>query len=71
MFGFGAPFLGSEGAQHLNRPVVGLASANAGTGYRLVASDGGIFDFGTAGFAGSQGGQHLNAAIVGLASVQP
>jgi hypothetical protein len=33
----------------------------------LVASDGGIFNFGDAGFLGSMGGSHLNAPIVGMA----
>ena len=39
-----------------------------GNGYWEVASDGGIFSFGTAVFEGSQGGQPLNAPIVGAAS---
>jgi hypothetical protein len=37
-------------------------------GYRLVASDGGIFSFGNAVFDGSAGGIHLNAPIVGMAA---
>jgi hypothetical protein len=37
-------------------------------GYREVASDGGIFDFGAAQYYGSMGGQHLNAPIVGMAA---
>ncbi len=42
----------------------------AGTqhGYRLVASDGGVFDFGGATYKGSMGGRHLNAPIVGMAA---
>ena len=40
---------------------------NCGQGYRFVASDGGVFDFGTAAFYGSRGGQPLNAPIVGMA----
>ena len=36
------------------------------TGYWEVASDGGLFAFGTAHFYGSMGGQHLNAPIVGM-----
>ena len=39
-------------------------------GYRLVASDGGVFDFGGAPFAGSMGGRHLSAPIVGMAATQ-
>ena len=40
----------------------------ARSGYRFVASDGGIFSYGSgAPFLGSMGGQHLNAPIVGMA----
>jgi len=37
-------------------------------GYRFVASDGGVFDFGSATFAGSTGGMALAAPIVGMAT---
>ena len=37
-------------------------------GYTLVASDGGVFAFGSAGFYGSMGGRQLNAPVVGLAT---
>ncbi len=37
------------------------------SGYDLVASDGGIFSFGSMPFCGSMGGSHLNAPIVGMA----
>ena len=40
---------------------------DCGQGYRFVASDGGIFDFGDAGFFGSAGNLHLNAPVVGMA----
>jgi hypothetical protein len=40
---------------------------NCGGGYRFVASDGGVFDFGDAGFWGSTGSMHLNAPVVGMA----
>jgi hypothetical protein len=43
------------------------ACVAAGTGYQLVASDGGIFNYGSAGFYGSTGGLRLNAPIVGMA----
>ena len=43
-------------------------AARATDGYRMVASDGGIFSFGNAIFAGSQGGKPLNKPIVGVAS---
>ena len=53
---------------HLNRPVVGMAAGPAGHGYWLVASDGGIFSFGSASFHGSTGAMHLNRPIVGMAA---
>jgi len=53
IFDFGdALFDGSMGGQTLQRPIVGMASTPAGSGYWLVASDGGIFAF-DAGFYGS------------------
>ena len=55
------------GGQHLNAPVVGVATTPDGQGYWLVASDGGVFAFGDAPFEGSMGGRHLNAPIVGIA----
>ena len=56
---------------HLNAPVVGIAAAASGQGYILVASDGGVFNYGV-GFYGSvpgslEAGQHLVAPIVGIA----
>ena len=41
-----------------------------GGGYWLVASDGGVFSFGTATFHGSMGGRPLNQPVIGLASSQ-
>ena len=41
------------GAIVLNRPILAMESNGTGSGYRFVASDGGIFDFGTSGFFGS------------------
>ena len=68
VFAFGgAPFYGSMGGQHLNQPIVGMASTADGRGYWLVASDGGIFAFGDARFFGSTGSIHLNQPIVGMA----
>ena len=61
VFAFGdATFYGSMGGQHLDAPVVGIASTADGKGYWLVAADGGVFAFGDAGFDGSMGGKHLN-----------
>ncbi|HEX7460438.1 MAG TPA: hypothetical protein VF279_07390, partial [Acidimicrobiales bacterium] len=37
-------------------------------GYRLVASDGGIFSFGDAGFYGSTGNIRLNKPVVAMAA---
>ena len=65
--GGGAPFLGSMGGQHLNAPIVGMATMPAGDGYYLVAADGGVFNFGSAQFYGSTGSIHLNKPIVGMA----
>ena len=62
----GAPYDGSEGGTHLNKPVVGIASATNG-GYYMVASDGGVFTFGGAPFYGSTGSMRLNAPVVGMA----
>jgi hypothetical protein len=42
--------------------------AASGPGYRMVASDGGIFSFGDAGFFGSTGALPLNRPIVGMAA---
>jgi len=39
-------------------------------GYRMVASDGGVFSF-CEPFLGSMGGQHLNAPVVGTAATGP
>ncbi len=48
---------------------VSAAASDPGTsGYWLVASDGGIFNYGDAVFHGSTGGIHLNAPIVGMAA---
>ncbi len=44
-----------------------LVVTSDGSGYWLVASDGGIFSFGDAGYYGSTGATALNQAIVGMA----
>ncbi|HUC04820.1 MAG TPA: hypothetical protein VL961_05435 [Acidimicrobiales bacterium] len=63
-----ATYEGSQGATHLNSPIVGMASTPDGKGYWLVAADGGIFTHGDATFYGSQGATVLNSPIVGMAS---
>ncbi len=45
----------------------GQLGANLG-GYRLAASDGGVFTYGAFGFYGSTGSIHLNQPVVGVAS---
>jgi hypothetical protein len=55
----------TSGSQ-LNNPVVGMA-ATPDPGYWLVASDGGIFNYGDAAFYGSTGAIRLNKPIVGMA----
>jgi glucose/arabinose dehydrogenase len=52
----------------LNAPIVGMAAAPDGRGYWLVASDGGVFNYGSAGFFGSAGGLPLRAPVVGMAA---
>ncbi len=42
--------------------------AGAPVGYRITASDGGIFDFGNLPFCGSTGAIHINQPVVGMAS---
>jgi hypothetical protein len=46
-------------------PIVG-SDSTPGSGYWLVAGDGGVFSFGDARFFGSMGGQPLNAPMVGM-----
>jgi len=49
-------------------PTPVTSPTTATQGYWLVASDGGIFNYGTAGFYGSSGAIHLNKPIVGMAA---
>jgi hypothetical protein len=46
---------------------VGIAATPGGTGYWLVAADGGIFAFPAARVFGPTGSIHLNHPIVGIA----
>ena len=81
IFNYGdATFFGSAGSLKLNAPIVGMVAtpyspgaggapaSPAGLGYWLVASDGGIFNYGDANFYGSTGAMTLNKPIVGMAS---
>ncbi len=47
---------------------VNTVNVVASQGYRMVASDGGIFDYGVASFFGSTGAMHLNKPVVGMAA---
>jgi hypothetical protein len=62
---------GGPGSPMMNNcgplPTTGPGSTAKGAGYNLVASDGGIFNFGGAKFLGSTGATHLNQPIVGMA----
>jgi hypothetical protein len=61
--------LGSPNAPVLAAELCAEAHAPpAPAGYRLVASDGGIFDYGAAAFYGSTGAERLNQPIVGMAT---
>ncbi len=51
----------------LNKPIAGMAAASDGSGYWLVATDGGIFAYGVP-FWGSTGSIHLNNPVVGMAA---
>jgi hypothetical protein len=66
VFAFKAPFRGSMGGHHLNRPVNGMVAF--GNGYLMVASDGGVFDFSNKPFAGSLGAKAPSEPIVGIAA---
>src|SRR6202035_372296 len=59
---------GDAGNLKLTKPIVGIAATPSALGFRLAASDGGVFDYGNAHFYGSMGGSHLNQPIVGMAS---
>jgi hypothetical protein len=58
---------GWTGSIKLAKPIVAMASTASGSGYWLVASDGGIFAFGDAPFKGSTGSVKLTQPIVGIA----
>ncbi|HEY6473080.1 MAG TPA: aryl-sulfate sulfotransferase, partial [Acidimicrobiales bacterium] len=58
----------APGGVMLNKAVLGMAASPDGWGYWLVASDGGVFSYGSAGFFGSAGGTPLNKPVVGIAT---
>jgi hypothetical protein len=53
VFAFKAPFRGSMGDVRLNKPVRGMVPY--GSGYLMVAEDGGVFNFSDKPFSGSTG----------------
>ncbi|MGQ0519638.1 MAG: hypothetical protein ACT4PX_00620 [Actinomycetota bacterium] len=64
-------FATSQAVQALSRrwvPVVRAPAHCPDDGYRMVASDGGVFAFGRSGFFGSTGGQRLNRPVVAIAA---
>jgi hypothetical protein len=67
VYAYDATFYGSASGSTLNKPIVGIVSAGNGSGYWLVASDGGVFSYHCS-FNGSMSGETLNAPIVGIAA---
>ena len=64
-----ANFFGDASHTPLNHPIVGMAVTGDDGGYWLVASDGGVFNYGpSAGFFGSAGALPLNKPVVGMAA---
>ncbi len=59
---------GAPAAWCLNKPIIGMIAGPSGAGYFLVASDGGIFSFGSAPFYGSLGGLPIKHPIVAAAA---
>jgi hypothetical protein len=55
------------GSSRLNAPVIGLVSY--GSGYLMVASDGGIFDFSDRAFRGSLGGSPPRHPVVAVTAL--
>ncbi len=64
---FGTTPEGANAVSDANAPIVGMAAAPRGGGYWLVASDGGVFNYGSP-FYGSTGSIRLNEPIVGMAA---
>jgi hypothetical protein len=68
IFAFGdAPFRGSMGGTHLNKPVVGMVPY--GDGYLMVGQDGGIFSFSDQAFVGSLGANPPAHPITSVAAL--
>jgi hypothetical protein len=67
VYSFGLPSVGQV-TFWLNAPVLGASGTLDGSGLWLVAADGGIVPFGTAGGYGSTGNIRLNQPVVGMAA---
>jgi hypothetical protein len=66
-FAVGAAYSGDAENASSSAPALTQLVGHTGLGYWLVASDGGVFNYGNAGFFGSTGGTHLNKPVVGVA----
>jgi hypothetical protein len=63
IFAFGgAPSYGAATSDHLNMPIIGIASTSDDQGYWVAGADGGVFAFGDASFYGSLGGSTIRVA---------
>jgi peptidoglycan hydrolase-like protein with peptidoglycan-binding domain len=51
----------------INRPVVSMAAAPGGGGYWLVGSDGGVYNYGSAGHFGTTAGLTLRSPVIDMA----
>jgi len=70
VYAFGsASFLGSP--RRVVAPLAGMAQTPNGTGYWLVASDGGVFSYGDATFFGSMGATKLVAPVAATTAQMP
>jgi len=71
VFAFGdATYFGSEGGEHLAKPIVGIASTETGNGYWEVGADE-ASSVSRSSIRRLQGGELLNAPIVAIASPAP
>ena len=51
----------------MNKPITSMTAAKDGRGYWFVASDGGVFAFGSVEFFGSRGGDKNRRSTAGMA----